>query len=88
MSTQIWAELYERAFRRLAGTVRVIVFDNLKERAPTPDVYDPALNPLYRDVLAHYGIVAFADGLRLRLAAWCADTTRPHSRRLFGLNRS
>jgi hypothetical protein len=24
----------------------------------TPDVYDPALNPLYRDVLAHYGVVA------------------------------
>ena len=26
-STQIWAELHERAFRRLGGTVRVIVFD-------------------------------------------------------------
>jgi hypothetical protein len=24
----------------------------------TPDVYDPALNPLYRDVLTHYGAVA------------------------------
>ena len=24
----------------------------------TPDVYDPTLNPLYRDVLAHYGVVA------------------------------
>ena len=24
----------------------------------TPDIYDPALNPLYRDVLAHYGAVA------------------------------
>ena len=23
-----------------------------------PDVYDPALNPLYRDVLAHYGVTA------------------------------
>jgi hypothetical protein len=23
-----------------------------------PDIYDPALNPLYRDVLAHYGAVA------------------------------
>jgi transposase len=30
-STQIWAELHERAFRRLGGTVRVIVLDNLKE---------------------------------------------------------
>jgi transposase len=57
-STQMWAQLHERAFRRLGGTVRVIVLDNLKEGVLTPDVYDPALNPLYRDVLAHYGVVA------------------------------
>src|SRR5689334_21333135 len=57
-STQIWAELHERAFRRLGGTVRVLVLDNLKEGVLTPDLYDPALNPLYRDVLAHYGVVA------------------------------
>src|SRR5688572_1808545 len=57
-STQIWAELHERAFRRLGGTVRVIVLDNLKEGVLTPDIYDPTLNPLYRDVLAHYGVVA------------------------------
>ena len=57
-STQIWAELHERAFRRLGGTVRVIVLDNLKEGVLTPDIYDPAINPLYRDVLAHYGVVA------------------------------
>src|SRR5688572_18447875 len=57
-STQIWAELHERAFRRLGGTIRVIVLDNLREGVLTPDIYDPALNPLYRDVLAHYGVVA------------------------------
>ena len=57
-SVQTWAELHERAFRRLGGTVRVIVLDNLKEGVLTPDVYDAALNPLYRDVLAHYGVVA------------------------------
>jgi transposase len=57
-SAQTWAELHERAFRRLGGTVHVIVLDNLKEGVLTPDVYDPALNPLYRDVLAHYGVVA------------------------------
>jgi transposase len=57
-SAQVWAELHERAFRRLGGTVRVIVLDNLKEGVLTPDIYDPALNPLYRDVLAHYGVVA------------------------------
>jgi transposase len=57
-SAQIWAELHERAFRRLGGTVRVIVLDNLREGVLTADVYDPTLNPLYRDVLAHYGVVA------------------------------
>jgi transposase len=57
-STQIWAELHERAFRRLGGTTRVVVLDNLREGVLTPDIYDPALNPLYRDVLAHYGVVA------------------------------
>ena len=57
-SSQIWAELHEQAFRRLGGTVRVIVLDNLREGVLQPDVYDPALNPLYRDVLAHYGVVA------------------------------
>jgi len=56
-SAQIWAELHERAFRRLGGTVKVIVLDNLGEGVLTPDIYDPALNPLYRDVLAHYRVV-------------------------------
>ena len=57
-SAQVWAELHERAFRRLGGSVRVVVLDNLKEGVLTPDIYDPTLNPLYRDVLAHYGAVA------------------------------
>jgi len=57
-TTQVWAELHERAFRRLGGTVKVIVLDNLREGVLTPDIYDPALNPLYRDVLAHYDVVA------------------------------
>src|SRR5712692_7209121 len=57
-SAQIWAELHERAFRRLGGSVRLVVLDNLGEGVLTPDVYDPTLNPLYRDVLAHYGVVA------------------------------
>ena len=57
-SAPVWAELHERAFRRLGGTVKVIILDNLREGVLTPDVYEPALNPLYRDVLAHYGVVA------------------------------
>ena len=57
-TTQIWCELHERAFRRLGGTTRIVVLDNLKEGVLTPDIYDPALNPLYRDMLGHYGVVA------------------------------
>jgi transposase len=57
-SAQTWAQLHERAFRRLGGTTRVVVLDNLREGVLSPDIYDPVLNPLYRDVLAHYGAVA------------------------------
>jgi transposase len=57
-SAQVWAALHEQAFRRLGGTVRVVVLDNLREGVLKPDIYDPTLNPLYRDVLAHYGVVA------------------------------
>jgi transposase len=54
-SSQIWAELHEKAFRRLGGATKVVVLDNLREGVLNPDVYDPTLNPLYRDVLQHYG---------------------------------
>jgi len=57
-STQIWAELHERAFRRLGGAPRVVVLDNLKEGVLKPDIYDATLNPVYRDMLAHYGVTA------------------------------
>jgi transposase len=59
-SAQIWAELHEKAFRRLGGVTRMVVLDNLKEGVLTPDIYDPTLNPLHRDVLTHYGAVAVA----------------------------
>ena len=57
-STRIWAELHEKAFRRLGGAPRILVLDNLREGVLVPDVYDATLNPVYRDVLAHYGAVA------------------------------
>jgi transposase len=57
-SAQVWAELHEKAFRRLGGVTRTIVLDNLREGVLTPDVYDATINPLYRDVLQHYGVVA------------------------------
>jgi transposase len=57
-SARIWAQLHERAFRRLGGATRIVVLDNLREGVLVPDLYDPALNPVYRDLLAHYGAVA------------------------------
>jgi transposase len=57
-SSRAWAELHERAFRRLGGATATVVLDNLREGVLKPDVYDAQLNPLYRDVLAHYGATA------------------------------
>ena len=57
-STRIWAELHERAFRRLGGVPRIVVLDNLKEGVLEPEIYDPVLNPLFRDLVRHYGAVA------------------------------
>ena len=57
-SARVWAELHEKAFRRLGGVTRVVVLDNLREGVLTPDIYEPTLNPLYRDALQHYGVTA------------------------------
>ncbi|MGH7340961.1 MAG: IS21 family transposase, partial [Candidatus Rokuibacteriota bacterium] len=56
-SSRIWAELHEQAFRRLGGSPRVVVLDNLREGVIKADIHDPMLNPLYADVLRHYGVV-------------------------------
>ena len=65
-SARVWAELHEKAFRRLGGSPRVVVLDNLREGVLSPDFYDPRLNPLYRDVLAHYGVTALPCRVRDR----------------------
>jgi transposase len=57
-SSQIWSELHEQAFQRLGGAPKTVVLDNLREGVLKPDWYDPTLNPLYRDVLKHYGVTA------------------------------
>ena len=63
-STQTWCELHAEAFRRLGGVVGVVVLDNLKEGVIKPDVWDPTLNPLYRDFMAHHGVVALPARVR------------------------
>jgi transposase len=57
-SVRVWAELHEKAFRRLGGCTRLVVLDNLREGVLSSNFYDPGINPLYRDVLAHYGVTA------------------------------
>ncbi len=49
-SARIWAELHEKAFRRIGFCPRIIALDNLKEGVLVPDIYD---------VLAFYELVAF-----------------------------
>lgn len=63
-SSQRWCELHEDALRRLGGAPRTLVLDNLREGVLEPDVYDPTLNPLYRDMLAHYGVTALPARVR------------------------
>ena len=76
-STRVWAELHEQAFRRLGGATKTVVLDNLGEGVLQADIYDPALNPLYRDVLAHYGAVALpcrvGDPDRKGLNSYCTS---------------
>ena len=63
-SSKIWAQLHERAFRRLGGTTRLVVLDNLKEGVIKPDFYDPELNILFRAMLEHYDVTAVACKVR------------------------
>jgi len=57
-SQQIWAQLHEQAWRAFGGTTQYVVLDNLREGVLTPDLYEPALNPVYGAMLEHYGVVA------------------------------
>lgn len=61
-SARVWAELHEKAFRRLGGAVRVVVLDNLKEGVLLPDVYDPlsAVREQQEGIRRIQGILALA----------------------------
>ena len=63
-SQQVWAELHEQAWAYFGGSTRYVVLDNLKEGVFKPDLYEPALNPVYAATLAHYEVVA--DPARVR----------------------
>jgi transposase/5S rRNA maturation endonuclease (ribonuclease M5) len=57
-SQETWARLHEEAFRYFGGVVQYVVLDNLKEGVIKPDIYEPALNPIYAAMLEHYGVMA------------------------------
>ena len=62
-----------------------MVLDNLREGVLSPDIYDPTLNPFYRDVLPHTSLVAMpvASVIRIEKAKSnpASDTPRkPRSR--------
>ena len=67
-SSAAWANLHERAFREMGAVPRLIVLDNLREGVLTPDIYDAALNPIYRAMLAHYGAPRSCAGYATRIA--------------------
>jgi len=57
-SKEIWAKLHQEAFGYFGGCPQYVVLDNLKEGVIKPDIYEPELNPVYADMLEHYGVVA------------------------------
>ena len=63
-SKETWALLHEEAFLYFGGVTQYVVLDNLKEGVITPDLYEPKMNSLYVECLAHYG--ATADPARVR----------------------
>lgn len=61
---ETWARLHEEAWRSFGGCSQYVVLDNLKEGVIKPDIYEPELNPVYAEMLRHYGVVA--DPCRVR----------------------
>lgn len=59
-----WCRLHEEAWRSFGGSSQYVVLDNLKQGVIRPDIYEPELNPVYRAMLQHYGVVA--DPCRVR----------------------
>jgi hypothetical protein len=54
------------------------VIDNLKQGVIQPDLYEPAINPVYTAMLAHYEAVAdaarVADPNRKGLNSYCTSS--------------
>jgi len=50
-----WTASHGRAFEYFQGVCDELIPDNLKSAVTTPSFYDPALNPTYEEMAAHYG---------------------------------
>lgn len=55
---------HTRMFAFFGGSARCLLVDNLKSGVVKADRYDPILNPLFRDMAAHFG--TFVDTARVR----------------------
>ncbi len=50
--------MHRQAWAYIGGSNRYVVLDNFKEGVLKPDLYEPALNPVYAATLAHFEVVA------------------------------
>lgn len=53
-----WVDCHARAFEFFQAVPNTVVLDNLKAAVIKPDIYDPLLNPHYRECERHYGFAA------------------------------
>ena len=60
---QSFAASHVRMLAHFGGVSRTLIIDNLKSGVLKPDLYDPELNPLYRDLATHCGF--FVDTARV-----------------------
>jgi transposase len=56
--TETWIRCHEHAFHFFNGVTQTVKLDNLKAGVIKPDIYDPALNPVYAAYAIHAGFVA------------------------------
>ena len=50
-----WIEAHVHTYDYIGGVAAITVPDNLKAGVTTPDLYEPELNPAYREMAEHYG---------------------------------
>ncbi len=57
MDRATWITCHIEALRFFGGCARFWIPDNLKAGVLTPDLYDPRLNRVYRELAEHYGAI-------------------------------